>query len=160
MSGTRLFHLAPDLCCRRRAVVRLGRRRSAELYAKSTSFPQYNDDRETYANDMVSSLSFHDPASPGLLLGVCQLMTWLTIPEECWHGCHAIAQLPGCQSSGLQSCSARQQPAQHQAAALPGTSHCSLHLHKCAAPARHCPCNAQQRCQQKEPRRVPARARA
>ena len=59
MSDTGLFHRAPGLCCRRRAVVRLGRKRSDELYAKFTNFPQDDDDKRTYANDTVGSLSLH-----------------------------------------------------------------------------------------------------
>ena len=50
-------HLPPGLCCRRRAVVRLGRRRSDELYAKFTGFPQDDDLKALYANDTVSSFS-------------------------------------------------------------------------------------------------------
>ena len=64
-------------------MVRLGRKRSDELFAKFTSFPQGNDVNGTYANDTVGSLTLHGapvapPPRPGLLLSSCLLMTWLT----------------------------------------------------------------------------------
>ena len=63
---------APGLCCRRRAVVRLGRRRSDELYAEFTNFPQGSTDKLTYANDTMSSLSLHGaPAAPLPALVCC-----------------------------------------------------------------------------------------
>ena len=56
------------MCCRRRAVVRLGRKRSNELYAKFTSFAQGSEDWHVYANDTVGFLSLHDAhVSPDLL---------------------------------------------------------------------------------------------
>lgn len=45
-------------------MVRLGRRRSNELYAKFTSLS--NDIKDTYANDTVGGLSLHGAAGPPL----------------------------------------------------------------------------------------------
>ena len=53
-------------------MVRLGRKQSDELYAKFTSFPQGNEDKLTYANDTVGSLSLHGaPAAPLPALVCC-----------------------------------------------------------------------------------------
>ena len=48
-------------------MVRLGRKRSDELYAKFTSFPQDDVDKGLYANDTVGTLSLVGAPLPALV---------------------------------------------------------------------------------------------
>ena len=55
-------------------MVRLGRKRRNQLYAKFTNFPQGNADKLTYANDTVGTLSLHGaPAAPLPALVCCRV---------------------------------------------------------------------------------------